>query len=150
MFYRLVFSNQTAKKNIIRNIALVLGILLDCVAIFALIQSIYVNIYYIALIFASLILSVAIRLFALNIHFKVEYKMQNNVLIISQIYPLRTKKILSASLSEFEVQEFCNQKAMFDLSIKEEKKYFLQLNKQTYICNLDNYMFACIKKGEEI
>ncbi len=160
MFYRLVFEKKLKYASGLKIFLLIGGLLCDLATVFSLIFSILGNLWYIAIMFASILLGIILRVFALKLVYNVECKLQNEKLIISKIYPNKTKVVLSEDLenikitpidSKIEIDKIATTATNFiDLSVKVDELYMVQGQKFNVLCNLDRYIYASVLKGREI
>lgn len=160
MFYRLVFEKKSKYANGLKIFLLIVGLLCDMAAIFSLIFAILGNLWYIAIMFASIALSIFLRVIALKLVYNVECKLQNEKLVITKIYPNKSKVILSEDLKGIKVTPIDSEIAgnstqdysanTLNLSVKSDELYLVQAQNINVLCNLDKYIYASILKGKEI
>lgn len=167
MYYRLVSDASNRLTRGIKIFLLMLGILTDIGVIFSLVFALVGAHIYWAAFAVCLSLSIVLRVFAVNLTYKVECKLQNGQLIISKLYPHKNKVIFKENLGDFEafaiaddsqrdkiVQDIANRQGkqpnIINLLCENSQKYVFFAEDKLVICNADNYIYATSLKGEEI
>lgn len=105
MYYRLVFSKSTKQRNFLKITLLIAGLLCDIVAIIGILMALCGMPKYLFFLL-SLIFSVFFRVVALRLVYSIESKLQDNYLIISKIYPNKSKVVFKEKLGDFAVMPY--------------------------------------------
>lgn len=105
MYYRLVFSKSTKSKSLLKILLLIAGLFCDIAAIIGILMATFGMPKYLCLL-GSLAFSVLFRIIALRLIYNVEIKLQDNHLIISKIYPNKSKIVFKEKLGDFNVVPF--------------------------------------------
>lgn len=105
MYYRLVFSKSTKSKSLLKILLLIAGLFCDIAAIIGILMATFGMPKYLCLL-GSLAFSVLFRIIALRLIYNVEIKLQDNHLIISKVYPNKSKIVFKEKLGDFNVVPF--------------------------------------------
>ncbi len=105
MYYRVVFSKSTKSKSLLKILLLIAGLFCDIAAIIGILMAAFGMPKYLCLL-GSLAFSVLFRIIALRLIYNVESKLQDNHLIISKVYPDKTKIVFKEKLGDFKVFPF--------------------------------------------
>ena len=156
MYYRLVFTNNSKTKYSLKILLLICGILCDIAALFGLILASLGSLIYLLLLFISLAFSILFRVIALRLVYNVECSLNSGNLVISKIFPHKSKVVFCEKLGKFEISVVNEEKFdlknnnYIDLRTQNEEQYLICGQNIGVLCNLDRYIYACALKDEEI
>lgn len=151
MGYRLLYNITTRQQTIARLLMLSIGVVLDGVSIYLIVQSILTLPSLAYYLFLSVISSIVIRYIAIKMQRNVEYQLYNDSIKITLKYPLSQKILIDCKICDIQqvcaIQDYANVNGV-DISTKFDKIYLLKYNDICYICNLDDYMYAKLLEGQ--
>lgn len=152
MGYRLLYNITTRRQTIARLLMLSLGVVLDGVSIYLIVQSILSLPELAYYLFLTVISSVVIRYIAIKMQRNVEYQLYDNSIKITLKYPLSQKVLVDCELGDIQLvrpMQYDQNINGMDISNKFDKIYLLKYNDISYICNLDDYMYAKILEEQK-
>lgn len=119
MVYRLVYEKINARTAILQKIMLFFAIIIDFFAIMMIVHSVYKSAYYAFLVIGLFAFSALVRMVAIKLCYKVEYKLENECFIVSKIYILSKKILVNCKISEVLIGEL-----QYDSNMKIKKPIF--------------------------
>lgn len=161
MYYRLFFERDVKLAKALKIILLIAGLFCDFAALFGLIFAIFGAYFYLVLFFGSIAFGILFRVVAIKLVYNIECTLDDGKLVISKIYPNKTKQVFAENLADIKAEVCSNDskflnikkydnKEVINLLTSEKEKYLISSSTKYVLCNLDKYIYASILNGEEI